>query len=208
VDQQVALMAGRSHLYSNLTYYNIAERVFYRVPIAGNWHLVEEDGGRIELAGRYTAPLKSGVFHLEATAMDYPGLRARVEVKVGYYQWLLSYNLRRWNSDDQGVIRDASTWDVWKAAHVDPGTQDPDEAIDFSRFNVVWVTRTFSACDLEDVVNVVPVGDTLQVIISHRKWSGSGGTGTCGVGTLTPVWLLMVPKSDLKLSVVIQEIRS
>jgi hypothetical protein len=200
-------MAGQGHLFGNLYYYNIAAQAF-AVPTAGNWRLVEEDGGRIELTGRYTAPLKGGVFHLEATTTEYPNLRARVEVKVGYYQRLVSYSLRRWDDDDQGIIRDAPAWETWKGAHVVPGIPDPDEAIDFSRFNVVWVARNFSSCDLEDMVDVVPVGDRLQATISHRKWSGPAGAGACGVGTLTPVWLLVVPKSDLTLHVVIQEIPS
>lgn len=54
----------------------------FRAPVT--WSIEEGDrGGQITTDGRYTAPLRSGPFHVIASSLAHPGQETRIEIEVG-----------------------------------------------------------------------------------------------------------------------------
>jgi len=53
---------------------------YLRQPVA--WTVVEPEGGTITAAGLYTAPAAAGVFHVQVTREDFPGIAAAATVTV------------------------------------------------------------------------------------------------------------------------------
>lgn len=79
----ITLMPGNSiALQANNNY--PPNVTYIRQPVT--WSVVEADGGTITPLGMYTAPQKSGVFHVVVRRDDYPALFITLDINVTYLQ--------------------------------------------------------------------------------------------------------------------------
>jgi hypothetical protein len=103
---------------------------------------------------------------------------------------------------EQTLIRTPEAWTDWQRAHRVITTPQPDDGVDFSRTMVaaiVW--PVLSPCASAEVLDVQTVNGTLQVTVQTRP--APPGV-MCAAYVWNPVWLLVVPKSDLPLVVKVQ----
>jgi len=198
-DTAVVLMPGQTHWFQAHFNYQPG-KAYIRPPIS--WQVLDAEGGSISLEGLYTAPSRPGVYRLKVQRDDFSALSFTLQVRVAAFQSLsrLSLPLQYVGlAPEQTLIRSAEAWAAWKKSRWVDSHAQPEEEVDFTRHMVaaiVW--PVLSPCASAEVLDVQTVNGALQVSIqAHPAPPGV----MCAAVVWNPVWLLVLPQSDLPLVV-------
>ncbi len=199
VPKSIDLMPGQTHAFSaNINYPPGSNTI--RQPVS--WRLVEPTAGSISSSSLYTAPANYGSYQVQATRDDYPEFSTRVSIRVGYHQTLVLDPPALIDGPEQLLMRDQATWFAWRKAHglVENDT-NPATVVDFSRHMLVSIVLPGqSACDRTTLQQVQAEAGKLVARITVKP---PLPTTFCIAMLVYPNWLIMVPRSDLPLELIV-----
>ncbi len=163
------------------------------------WSVVEADGGTIDpVTGLYTAPNKSGVFHVKAQSELKPDLSALVEVRVQNFGALPFYAKEALNLPAQNwVVRNAETWKLAQEKFNLQLVGSLPEAIDFNQHMllIVYHGGGSDGCAGVNILAWQPDAP-IQTLVYDLK----GNTEPellCAQSFSFPIKVLMVARSEL-----------
>lgn len=198
-DSAVVLMPGQKHWFHARFNYQPGY-AYIRPPVS--WKVLDAEGGSITLDGEYTAPAKPGIYQLRVQRDDFPNVNLSFKVRVASFQSLSHISLPLQPvglKPEQTVIRSEAAWAEWKKSRLVPAEPQSDDVIDFERHMVLAIVwPALNPCASAEVLDVAPANGSLQVTVQTRP--APPGV-MCAAYVWNPVWLLVVPKSDLPLVV-------
>ncbi len=198
-DSAVVLMPGQKQWFHARFNYQPGY-AYIRPPVS--WKVLDADGGSITLDGEYTAPAKPGIYQLRVQRDDFPNVNLSFTVRVASFQSLSHIALPLQPvglKPEQTVIRSEAAWAEWKKSRFVPAEPQSDDLIDFERHMVLAIVwPALNPCASADVLDVQPVNGSLQVTVQTRP--APPGV-MCAAYVWNPVWLLVVPKTELPLVV-------
>lgn len=163
------------------------------------WSVVEADGGTIDpVTGLYTAPNKSGVFHVKAQSELKPDLSALVEVRVQNFGALPFYAKEALNLPAQNwVVRNAETWKLAQEKFNLQLVGTLPEAIDFNQHMLLIVYHGGGSDGCAGVnIHAWQPDTPIQTLVYDLK----GNTEPellCAQSFSFPIKVLMVARSEL-----------
>ena len=187
--------------FSALTAYP-AQLQLKRTPVA--WSVVEVDGGTIDpVTGLYTAPNKSGVYHVKAQSELKPSLSVMVEVRVRDFGVLPFYVNGALNLPAQNVVvRDAEMWKLAQEKFNLKLMGPLPEQIDFNQHMLLIVYHGQGASGCAGVkIHTWQSGVHSQILEYDLKGATEPDV-MCTASLTYPIKVVMVTKSDLPVNFV------
>lgn len=199
VPKSIDLMPGQTHAFSANINYPPGSNTL-RQPVT--WRVVEPTAGSISSSGLYSAPAGYGSYQVQATRDDYPEFSTRASIRVGYHQTLLLDPPAVMDGPEQLLMSDQTTWFAWRKAHgLAENDTIPANVVDFSRHMLASIVLPGqSACDRTSLKQVQAEAGKLVARITVKP---PLPTTFCIAMPVYPNWLIVVPKSDLPLEVIV-----
>lgn len=198
---QVEVKENWTFQFTALTVYP-AHLQLKRTPVA--WSVVEADGGAIDpVTGLYTAPNKSGVYHVKAQSELKPGLSVLVEVRVRDFGVLPFYVNGALNLPAQNVmVRDAEMWRLAQEKFNLKLIGTLPEQIDFNQHMLLIVYHGQGASGCAGVKIHTWQSDTQSQTLEYDLKGNAEPDVMCTASLTYPIKVVMVRRSDLPVNFV------
>jgi len=169
---------------------------YIRQPVS--WKVLEPEGGQVDaFSGRYQAPGRAGVFHVQAQRDDFPSLTARVAIQVADFLSLEQQAHSRVVTAREVLIRDRKAFQSLWAEHRGDASAAP--VVDFDKEMVAAVFLGLSGTTGCHGVEVQGLrSEVTRLRLEYRATTPSDGQ-ICTQVMTSPAHWVRLSRSDLPL---------